>query len=167
VNFDEYRSDVVTRQRLVQIFLLISGFFLALAEGEAKKALGLVFLQFVIFALLYYIVLAQSKHTFFINLFGVLTAYSYSLFILLFTEVQVGDSLSLVSGVGLFLLFLSLFTFAFLAPATTKRMTHSFHTAEQRLTKTQRKAVTWVVRLLVIVLLVVIFWASVEITIYL
>jgi hypothetical protein len=156
VNDDDYHRETETRQQIIRIFLIISSFFVAFSEGEVRKALGIIFEQFLVFAILYYIFLTRSKNTFFI-LFGILSSYVYSLLFIIFFSTQLGDTFPPSNLLAIFLLLITLVTFALLAPSTSERYVRRATATVQGLTQTQRKILKWAIRAFVLIFLIFTF----------
>lgn len=157
MNDDDYHRETETRQQIIRIFLIISTFFVTFSEGEVRKALGIIFAQFLIFGIIYYILLTRSRNSFFINLFGVLSSYTYSFLFTIFISTQFGEDLPPSNLLAIFLLLIILITFALLAPNTSQRYVRRVSARVQGLTVTQKKVLKWVVRALVLVFLIFTF----------
>jgi hypothetical protein len=157
VQDDDYHRETETRQQIIRIFLIISTFFVTFSEGDVRKELGIIFAQFLIFAILYYILLTRSKNTFFINFFGILSSYAYSLLFIVFISTQLGDTLAPLNLIAIFFLLLIVVTFALLAPNTSERIHHKARSVVQSLTPRQKTTLKWVTRVLVLIFLIFTF----------
>jgi hypothetical protein len=155
-----YRKEIETRERIVQIFLIIAGFFLAFSESSERKILGLIFAPYVIFTLLYYIFLTRSKSDFSINFYGLLSSYTYSLFLMLFIDFVVGNSLPVLNFIALFFLFTVLFSFALLSPNTSYKIVNKINTSIENFTDKHKKAFRWIMKIIMMVLLIIAIWIS-------
>ena len=51
----KYNREIQTRERLMQIIIIVTGFFLAYSEKEDRDILIFPFILFIIFAILYYV----------------------------------------------------------------------------------------------------------------
>lgn len=112
---DKYLQEKQTRERIMQILLIISGFLLA----YSKDSIVNVFILFILFALLYYIYLTRTENNFLINLWGFYSAFTFSLLLLFFMDTQkiIGD----IHLIILFFLLTSILTFALLSPETSEK----------------------------------------------
>jgi hypothetical protein len=162
VNDEDYHRETETRQQIIRIFLVISSFFAIFSEGDVRKAIGIIFPQFLIFAIIYYIILTRTRNTFFINLFGILSSYSFSLLFTIFIGVQLEETISALNLLAVFLLLIVLVTFALLAPSTSERLVHRVKTTAQELTPLQKKMMKWAIRALVLVFLLFTFFIGYE-----
>ncbi len=124
INKDDYYREVHTRERLVGIFLIISGFILAYSKELIKELLVLIFIMYIIFTLFYYIFLTRTKDQYGTDFFGFLSSYAFSMFLLLFVFSYITDSILPLDILFLFLFILltGTFTFALLSPLTSEKL---------------------------------------------
>ena len=113
---EKYYREVRTRERIIQVFLFISGFLLA----YGKQSVVPFFILFIIFAILYYIYLTRTKNEYFISFMGFMSAYTFSLLLVFFIDTQTGSKLSDNSFFLTFFVFTAIFTFALLSPNTSQ-----------------------------------------------
>lgn len=129
---EDYNREVQTRERLVQIFLIISGFLLAYSKDEIRQFLVLLFILYIIFILLYYIYLTRTKNSFMICFFGFLSSYVFSLFLLTFIDKQLNEPLSIYSFYSSFILLTVIFTFAFISPTQSESLVTRFEKSAKK-----------------------------------
>ena len=115
---EEYYREVKTRERIMQVFLIISGFLLA----YSNKSIIPLFNLFILFAILYYIYLTRTKNDYFINFWGFLSSYTFSLLLLHFMNTQLENAPSNNNFISSFIVLTAVFTFAFLSPRSSKQL---------------------------------------------
>lgn len=146
----EYYREIETRERIVQIFLIVAGFFLAYSKEEIKQALVLTFILYVIFTLLYYIFLTRSKSNYSINMYGIMSSYSYSLLLMIFISSEL-KGISATNFLTLFVVFTALFSFALLSPATSEKIVNKTENEVEKFQKKHPKILTWVILLIAVI----------------
>lgn len=109
--------EIQKRERIVEILLIISGFFLAYS-GEHTKIMVGFFIMFVTFALTYLLFNSRTKNSFAINLGAIYTALFFSLFFIAFLEFSIGDVFT--NGHIVFITFSILLSFSLLEPETSE-----------------------------------------------
>ena len=112
---EKYNREVQTRERIMQVLLIISGFLLAYEKGHGMVN---VFILFIFFAILYYIFLTRTKFDDWINLFAFISSSTFIFMLLHFMILQSNnfDDFTLISS---FIVLTAIFTFAFLSPNTS------------------------------------------------
>ncbi|MCK4364570.1 MAG: hypothetical protein KAW45_00810 [Thermoplasmatales archaeon] len=113
--------EIEKRERLVQIFIIIGGFFVAYSGEEYRTIMMLMFFQFLILVLLYYIFLSRTKMTPLINWLAFGSGMFYSFFISLYVKIltKLPDWYFFIS----FVVFTFIFTFALIYPGGTEHYT--------------------------------------------
>ena len=118
------QNDIQTRERLIQIIIIISGFFLAYSEKNERDLLVFPFILFIIFAILYYVTLTRSKSetSYLIDVYGFFSAYGFSLILLLFLNLKLTNPISGINLILLFITFTGVLTYGFISPNTNKKI---------------------------------------------
>lgn len=158
---DDYREEVKTRERIVQIFLIIAGFLLAYSNEGIKKGLVLIFALYIIFILLYYIYLTRTKNDYFINFYGFISSYMYSLFLIIFFHSILENQTSPFEIFWPFLIFTGLFTFALMSPNTNDKVIKKINTFLLRYEKKHKKVLKWILFMLLLLLIIWISYISI------
>lgn len=87
--------EVEKRERLVQTFLIISGFLVAYTREEFQRFIVLIFSMYLIVTILYYVVLSRTiNYPIIIDLLAFFSSYVYSLLILTFLGLQLTSGFS-------------------------------------------------------------------------
>ncbi len=118
-------KEIEKRERLVETFLIISGFLLAYAKDEIRQVLVSIFSAYLIFTIVYYIYVSRTKNSSMINLWGLLSAYSFSLLILVF--INAVSSLSTPRFYITFITLTATLTFSLLSPESSDNIIYRFN----------------------------------------
>lgn len=119
-----YEREIERRERLVEIFLIIGGFFAASSYCESvATASMLLFLQFMLAMLMYYVFLSRTNMLMLINWLAFFASISYSILLVRFINTYLGTALDGVLFLFSLAAFTALFTFALVHPATSELMT--------------------------------------------
>jgi len=162
MNEEKYYREVQTRERLVQIFLVISGFLLAYSLAGVRQFLVLTFIIYIIFVILYYIFLTRTENDFMISFFGFFCSYVYSLFLLVFINTQLNNSLSALHFYSTFILFTAIFTFAFLAPNHSERLVNRFEKSANKFGAKHPKLLKTTVVILMAIMLIYVLIQTIQ-----
>jgi len=154
LNEEQNHREVRTRERLVQIFLIISGFLLAYSKEEIRPVLVLLFIMYILFILLYYIFLTRTKNDFMISFFGFLGSYVYSLFLLTFIVTQLSEAMPTYYFILLFILLTGVFTFAFLSPKHSEKLVTRFEKSSNKLESKHPKLLKAIIVILMAIMLI-------------
>jgi len=149
-NEEEYR-EVQTRERLMHIFLIISGFLLAFSKEDERQSLIPIFVLYILFAIFYYIFLTRTKNHTYIDVFGFLSSYLFTLLLLVFMQIQLKSPAPDYSFIGIFVSLTVVFTFAFLSPESSKKLEGIGETLESKYPQ------LWKIVTAIIVVLIVIY----------
>lgn len=123
---EERYREVEKRERLVQTFIIISGFFVTFTRGEFHLLILRFFLMYLIFAIFYYIFLSRTKNHLGINILAFLSSYNYSLLIVAFIEQLTAGFNSQLKVLVLFITLTAIFTFSLLSPETSEKIVDWF-----------------------------------------
>ena len=126
MNEEERYREVEKRERLVQTFLIISGFLVTFTSGEFQRLIVLVFSMYLITTILYYIFLSRTRIYSMIDILALLSSYHYSLLILTFLSLQVTNGGFSSWDFCLFIVLTAIFTFSLLSPETSERIVKRF-----------------------------------------
>lgn len=126
MNEKERYREVEKRERLVQTFLIISGFLVTFTSGEFQRLIVLVFSIYLITIILYYIFLSRTRIYSLIDILALLSSYCYSLLILTFLSLQVTNGGFSSWDFCLFIVLTAIFTFSLLSPETSERIVERF-----------------------------------------
>jgi hypothetical protein len=118
-------KEIERRERLVEIFLIIGGFFAASSSFcENASSSTLLFLQFIVAMLLYYVFLSRTTLRMFINWLAFFASLSYALILVRFINMFLDTALEgLVFALSL-AAFTAIFTFALAYPGTSEILTN-------------------------------------------
>ena len=119
-------EEIQLRIGLIQIFLIISGFFLAYSSEEWRQPFITMFVMCIFFAIFYYVYLTRTKIRWVIDFFGFLSSLSFSLFLLLFIHLRLGGSIFTFEFYLVLFSLTGIFTFAFLSPETSDLIVNWF-----------------------------------------
>lgn len=161
-NEQRYR-EIQSRERIIQVFLIISGFLLAYSKGS----IVILFNMFILFAILYYIFLTRTKNNYFTNLLGFFTAYIFSVLLLHFMNTQGSELLSDVDFIVTFISLTAIFTFALLTPSSSKKLIKDAEKFLKKMIKKHPKAIKYFVKILVAIVIIVILYRTISFYIYL
>lgn len=132
---EKYQREIQKRERLMQIFILISGFFIAYSKDNIKELMVISFLLFIIFAILYLVFLTRTKNDSMINIYAFTSSYAFSLLLIFFTASNVLNPINEAHFIILFFAMWGIFTFTFLSPNTDKKLTDLSKKFDKFLTK--------------------------------
>jgi len=119
--------EVEKRERLVQTFLIISGFLVAYTREEFQRFIVLIFSMYLIVTILYYVVLSRTiNYPIIIDLLAFFSSYVYSLLILTFLGLQLTSGFSSWDFEFLFIVLTAILTFSLLSPDTSERFANWF-----------------------------------------
>lgn len=119
IDKNSYYGEVRTRERIVQMFIIISGFLVAYSKPEGKDFLVSVFIMYILFTMLYYIFLTRTKNNFSINMWAIMSSYMLSLLLLSFIIFQFTETISTLNFSLLFITLVAVFSFALISPKTS------------------------------------------------
>ena len=122
---EKRHREVEKRERLIQAFLIISGFLVAYTRGD-QRLIVLIFSMYLIFTILYYVVLSRTINYRIINLLALFSSWSYSLLIMIFLGSQLTNGFSGRDFCILFVALTAIFTFSLLSPDTSERIFNRF-----------------------------------------
>lgn len=161
---DDYYREIQTRERLVQVFLIIGGFLVANSKENFREFMILTFMMYIIFVIIYYIFLTRSRNDSSINLFGIISSYMFSLFLTIFIYSHL-TGLQDINFISLFFLFFLLFSFAFLSPNTSDKIVNRVIKLEGKFENRHPKLIKMIIIILLIVC--VIYFSIIMFSIYL
>ena len=127
--------EVEKRERLIQTFLIISGFLVASVEGESRRIFMLLCPLYWILTLVYYTYLTRTKNTAInnrmIDIFALLSSFCFSGLILFFIDIQLTEGFD-----DLFLLLLfvyaGIFAFSLLSPDRSEKLVNQLENFSKR-----------------------------------
>lgn len=122
---ERYR-EVEKRERLVQTFLIISGFLVAYTREEAQRFIVLIFSLYLIVTILYYIFVSRTMNSFTVDWLAFISSYMYSLLILAFLELHLTHGFSGWEFYSLFIALTAIFTFSLLSPERSEGIVNWF-----------------------------------------
>ncbi len=151
---DEKRyREIQTRERIMQVFLIISGFLLA----YSKQSIIPLFSLFILFAILYYIYLTRTENDYFINFWGFFSSYMFSLLLLHFVNTE-GEPISDIDFITTFIVLTAIFTFAFMSPnSSDKLIKYSEKILEPKLKKHIRLVRYFLILFVIIVAIIALY----------
>ena len=117
---EERYREVEKRERLVQTFLIISGFLVAYSGEKFQSFILSLFSAYLIFTILYYVFLSRTKNYPIIDYLAIISSYLFSFLIVTFISIQIGGLDNQEFGVLLIVLTLT-FTFALLSPEGSEK----------------------------------------------
>lgn len=121
---EHHDREIERRERLVEIFLIIGGFFAASSYCESVATSSmLLFLQFMLAMLLYYVFLSRTKMSMLINWLAFFASISYSILLVRFINTYLGTALDGALFLLSLVAFTALFTFALAYPDTSEQIT--------------------------------------------
>jgi len=139
---EERYREIEKRERLVQTFLIISGFLVAFTREEFQRFIVLIFSMYLLLTILYYIVLSRTRNSqkidrkslitdflaFFsiTNILAFSSSFFYSLLILTFLGLQLTNGFSSLDLGFLFIVLTAIFTFSLLSPETSEEIANWF-----------------------------------------
>ena len=126
MNEGERYKEVEKRERLVQTFLIISGFLVAYTREDAQPFIVLIFSTYLIFTILYYIFVSRTMNSLVVNWLAFMSSYVYSLLILAFLESQLTGGFSSWAFYLLFIALTAIFTFSLLSPESSEGIVNWF-----------------------------------------
>jgi hypothetical protein len=147
---EKYYREIQTRERIMQVFLIISGFLLA----YSKQSIVPLFSLFILFAILYYIYLTRTENDNFINFWGFFSSYTFSLLILHFINTQ-GEPLSDVDFITTFIALTAIFTFAFLSPNSSDKLIKYVEKAVEPQFKKHKRLIKYLLYLIAIIFIII------------
>lgn len=156
MNEVERYKEVEKRERLVQTFLIISGFLVAYTREEAQRFIVLIFSLYLIVTILYYIFVSRTMNSFMVDWLAFISSYIYSLLILAFLELHLTDGFS---GWGFYsLIFIALtaiFTFSLLSPERSEEIVNWFDNFSKKQEKKHPKLLK---AILITILIIMMVW---------
>ncbi len=117
---EERYREVEKRERLIQTFLIISGFLVAYSGEKFQSFILSLFSAYLIFTILYYVFLSRTKNYPIIDYLAIISSYLFSFLIVTFISIQIGGLDNQPFGVLLIVLTLT-FTFALLSPEGSEK----------------------------------------------
>ena len=117
---EERYREVEKRERLIQTFLIISGFLVAYSGEKFQSFILSLFSAYLIFTILYYVFLSRTKNYPIIDYLAIISSYLFSFLIVTFISIQIGGLDNQEFGVLLIVLTLT-FTFALLSPEGSEK----------------------------------------------
>ncbi|MHC1573496.1 hypothetical protein DRN85_08450 [Methanosarcinales archaeon] len=148
---ERYR-EVEKRERLVQTFLIISGFLVAYTGEEAQRFTVLIFSMYLISIILYYVFVSRTNNTFAVDWLAIASSCYYSLLILIFLSSQPTSKLSSSYLYFSFSILTAVFTFSLLSPDTSEQIVNRY---EKFLENLNEKHLKYIKVILVIINIVV------------
>ncbi|MHC1572040.1 MAG: hypothetical protein ACXQTM_00555 [Methanosarcinales archaeon] len=148
---ERYR-EVEKRERLVQTFLIISGFLVAYTGEEAQRFTVLIFSMYLISIILYYVFVSRTNNTFAVDWLALASSCYYSLLILIFLSSQPTSKLSSSYLYFSFSILTAVFTFSLLSPDTSEQIVNRY---EKFLENLNEKHLKYIKVILVIINIVV------------
>lgn len=154
MNEKERYREVEKRERLVQTFLIISGFLVTFTSGEFQRLIVLVFSIYLITIILYYIFLSRTRIYSMIDILALLSSYCYSLLILTFLSLQVTNGGFSSRDFCLFIALTAIFTFSLLSPETSDRIVERFEKFSKKQEEKHPKLLKIISVIMVIIIMV-------------
>ena len=122
----ERRNEVEKRERLVQTFLIISGFLMAYTREEAKHFIVLIFSLYLIITILYYIFVSRTRNSYTVDYLAFYSSVIYSFLILAFLELHLTDGFGDWGLCFLLVVLTVIFTFSLLSPESSEKIVNWF-----------------------------------------
>lgn len=141
-------KELEKRERLVQTFLTIGGFFVAFAEGEFKQFAVAIFSIYLFFIILYYVFISRGFSTL-IDYFAIFSSIPYSFLILVFFYSHAPNSWSKGEFWFIFVAQTCILSFSLLSPERSNQIIES-----SKKISISHPRVTKVVGLVLIVILI-------------
>ena len=117
---EERYREVEKRERLIQTFLIISGFLVAYSGEKFQSFILLLFSAYLFFTILYYVFLSRTKKNLIIDYLAFISSYLFSFLIVTLISIQIGGLDNLDFGMPLIVLTV-IFTFALLSPEGSEK----------------------------------------------
>lgn len=113
-------KEIEKRERLVQIFLTIGGFFVLYSGSDSDPSrlnvMAPLFIFFLFNIILYYIFITRTKNTNAIDTYAILSSLLYSIFIVTFVRLRSSNALSPLDPIIFIFILTLIFTFSLLSP---------------------------------------------------
>ena len=150
---ERYR-EVEKRERLVQTFLIISGFLVAYTGEEAQRFTVLIFSMYLISIILYYVFVSRTNNTFAVDWLALASSCYYSLLILIFLSSQPTSKLSSSYLYFSFSILTAVFTFSLLSPDTSEQIVNRYEKFLEHLNEKHLKYIKVILVIINIVMMV-------------
>ena len=131
---EERYREVEKRERLIQTFLIISGFLVAYSGEKFQSFILLLFSAYLFFTILYYVFLSRTKNYPIIDYLALISSYLFSFLIVTFISIQIGGLDNQLFGVLLIVLTVT-FTFALLSPEGSEKFIKYLESEERYYSK--------------------------------
>ncbi len=170
---EKRHREVEKRERLIQTFLIISGFLVAYTGEdlvaytgeEFKHPLVVIFSGYLIFTILYYVFLSRTINYRIIDLLALFSSWSYSLLILFFLHSQLTDGFGNLGFCYLFFSLTAIFTFSLLSPVTCERIDNCFKKQEEKIEEKHLRPLKVILNIMFIIGVIVIILIFIVVTI--
>ncbi len=135
---EERHREVEKRERLIQTFLIISGFLVAYSGEKFQSFILLLFSAYLFFTILYYVFLSRTKKNLIIDYLAFISSYLFSFLIVTLISIQIGGLDNLDFGMPLIVLTV-IFTFALLSPEGSEKFIKYLGLNEEYISKRGEK----------------------------
>jgi predicted RND superfamily exporter protein len=137
---DEKRreKEIEKRERLVQTFIIVGGFFVANATEKTKHDIILIFTSYVIITIIYYVFISRTRNPV-VDLFAFISSILYSFIMLIFWYTQSPQSYNNLDFLFLFFSLTSVLTYALLSPEGNEYITNLSEKLSDKLAKAARR----------------------------
>ncbi|WP_250867400.1 hypothetical protein [Methanococcoides seepicolus] len=118
---DKSQQEVESREKLIQMFLIVGGFIISIQSTELN-ILVKPFTILLLFGLCYYIMLTRTKQWLSIDILVIFFSISYAIFLTSFIEVSAVETISPIKTNYLKIMFAVLFFYSLLSPQNSEKL---------------------------------------------
>ena len=165
IDKDERNREVEKRERLIQTFLIISGFLVAFTRGESQRFIVLIFSMYLIVTILYYIFLPRTRIYPTTDFLALFSSWYYSLLILTFLGLQLTNGFISWHFWFLFIILTAIFTFSLLSPDTCGRIVNWFEKFSMKQEEKPQKLLKVILNIMFIIVVIGSILVSIIVTI--
>lgn len=115
-------KEIEKRERLVQIFLTIGGFFVLYSGSDGEGVMASLFTFFLSIIILYYIFITRTKNIDAIDIYALLSSFLYSLFIVTFVRLRSSNALNPLEALIFICILTLIITFSLLSPERSEKI---------------------------------------------
>ena len=155
---EEHHNEVEKRERLVQTFLIISGFLVAYTREEAQHFIVLIFSLYLIVTILYYIFVSRTMNSFAVDWLAFISSFHYSLLILTFLELQLTNGFSSWGFCFLLVALTVIFTFSLLSPESSEKIVNWFDNYSKKQEKKHPKLLKAIFIIILMILMIIVMY---------
>ncbi len=113
-------KEIEKRERLVQTFLTIGGFFVATATETSKQSVVIPFAIYLFIIILYYVSVSRTKNNTLVDIYAIISSIFYTRLILIFMIAQMPSNSSDI--LFLFITLTVILSYSLLSPESSERI---------------------------------------------